>query len=81
MSEGKNKTDTETGQKIEKLRLENSNLKQETLFHTEVTGQMHQIDVKIKQLKPLLIRAADALEKPSSETNFQLIEDLRKAAQ
>ena len=66
---------------IEKLRLENSKLKEEMLFYAEVTGQMHKIDVKIKQLKSLLIRAADALEKRSSETDFQLIEELRKAAQ
>jgi hypothetical protein len=66
---------------IEKLRLENNKLKEEMLFYAGVTGQMHKIDAKIKQLKSLLIRAADALEKRSSETNFQLIEELRKAAQ
>jgi hypothetical protein len=65
---------------IEKLRLENTKLKEGTLFYTEVTGQMHKIDVKIKQLKSLLIRAADALETRPSETNFQLSEELRKGA-
>lgn len=68
-------------QELEKLRLENSKLREAMLFYTKVTGQMHKNDVEIKQLKSLLIRAADALEKRSSETDFQLIEELRKAAQ
>jgi hypothetical protein len=65
---------------LERLRLENTELKKSMLFHTEMIGQMHQTDVKITQLKSLLIRAADALETRPSETNFQLIEELRKAA-
>jgi hypothetical protein len=68
-------------QELEKLRLENTELKKSMLFNAEVTGRMHKIDVKIKQLKLLLIRAADALEKRSSESDVQLIEELRKAAQ
>jgi hypothetical protein len=68
-------------QELEKLRLENTELKKSMLFHTEIFGQMRQTDVKIKQLKPLLIRAADALEKRSSQSDVQLIEELRKAAQ
>jgi hypothetical protein len=50
------------------------------LFHAQVIGQMRQTDVKTKQLESLLIRAADALEERSSETDFQLIEELRKTA-
>ena len=78
MSESRN--EAARGQ-LEKLRLENTELKKSMLFHAEVTGQMHQIDLKMEQLKPLLIRAADALKKRSSETDVQLIEQLRKAAQ
>jgi hypothetical protein len=37
--------------------------------------------LSIKQLKSLLIRAADALENGPSETHFQLVPELRKAAQ
>ena len=70
-----------TRQELEKLRSENTELKKSMEFHAEVVGQMHKIDVKIKQLESLLIRAADALEKRSSETDVQLIEQLRKAAQ
>jgi hypothetical protein len=70
-----------TRERLEKLRLENSQLKKSMLFHAEVVGQMHQTDVKITQLKSLLIRAADALEKRSSETDLQLSDELRKAAQ
>jgi hypothetical protein len=51
------------------------------LFHAEVIGQMRQIDVKIEQIKSLLIRAADVLEERPSGRNVQLIEELRKAAQ
>jgi hypothetical protein len=78
MSESRN--EAARGQ-LEKLRLENTELKKSMLFHAEVTGQMHQIDLKMEQLEPLLIRAADALEKRPSETDVQLIEQLRKAAQ
>jgi hypothetical protein len=81
MSENQEEEYATARQEIEKLRLENSKLKETTLFHAEVTGQMRQVDVKIKQIKSLLIRAADVLEKRSSETDVQLIEELRKAAQ
>jgi hypothetical protein len=33
-------------QEVEKLRLENSKLKESMLFHAEVIGQMRQADVK-----------------------------------
>jgi hypothetical protein len=69
-----------TRQELEKLRSENTELKKSMEFHTEVVGQMHKIDVKIKQLESLLIHAADALEERPSETDLQLIEQLRKAA-
>jgi hypothetical protein len=42
---------------------------------------MHEMNARIKQLKSLLNLAADALENGSSETHFQLIQELRKAAQ
>jgi hypothetical protein len=70
-----------TRQELEKLRLENSKLNESMLFHAEVIGQMHKIDVKIKRLKSFVIHAADALEKRSSERDVQLIEELRKAAE
>jgi hypothetical protein len=34
----------------------------------------------MKELKALLARAADALEKASSDTDTQLVEELRKVA-
>ena len=53
-------------QEIEKLRLENSQLREqwveltdELLSYTGLPGHLHRIDIKIKQLKSLLIRAAD----------------------
>jgi hypothetical protein len=88
MSESKNKTDTETGQEIEKLRLENSKLREEwleltdeLLSYTGLPGHLHKIDLKIKQLKSLLVRAADALENGPGGAHSQLVQELRKAAQ
>jgi predicted nuclease with TOPRIM domain len=56
-------------QEIERLRLENSELRgeclkltDELLSYTGLPGHLHRLDVKTKQLKSLLIRAADALE-------------------
>jgi hypothetical protein len=75
-------------QEIERLREENSQLKQdrfeltdELLSYTGLPGHLHRIDVKMKQLKALLVRAADAPENSSSETHLQLVEELRKAAE
>ncbi len=51
------------------------------MSYTGLPGQMHRIDVEIKQLKSLLIRAADALENEPSETHLQLVQELRKAAE
>jgi hypothetical protein len=75
-------------QEIEKLQQENSRLidevlelRDELLRYTGLPGHLHRIDVKMKQLKSLLIRAADALEKGPSETQLQLVQELRKAAE
>jgi hypothetical protein len=81
MNEIQNEAYTEARQEIEKLQLENSKLMEEMLVYTGLCGQMHRQHARIEQLKSLLIRAADALENGSSETHFQLIQDLRKAAQ
>ena len=75
-------------QEIEKLQLENSKLKEhcleltdELLSYTGLPGHLHRIDVKIKQLKSLLVRAADALENGPCEPHLQLVRELRKAAE
>jgi hypothetical protein len=81
MSEIQNESYTEARQEIEKLRLENSQLMEEMLVYTGLCGQMHRQHAGIEQLKSLLIRAADALENSPSETHFQLVQELRKAAQ
>jgi len=49
--------------------------------YTGLPGQLHRIDVKMKELKLVLVRAADALEKGPSDTDTQLVEGLRKAAE
>jgi hypothetical protein len=81
MKEIQNEAYTEARQEIEKLQLENSKLMEEMLVYTGLCGQMHRQHARIEQLKSLVIRAADALENGSSEAHFQLIQDLRKAAQ
>jgi hypothetical protein len=48
---------------------------------TRTSSSLHRLDEKIKQLKSLLVRAADALEKSPSDTDTQLVEELRKAAE
>jgi hypothetical protein len=65
--------------------LENSKLKEdwleltdELLSYTGLPGQMHRIDVRMKQLKSLLVRAADALEKSPDGAHSQLVQELRK---
>ena len=80
MSEIHDKADT-ASQEIEKLQLENEELKDAMLIYTGLAGQVHKAHARNKQLKSLLDRAADALENGSSETHFQLIQELRKAAQ
>jgi hypothetical protein len=66
LSQIKNDAHAKACQEIEKLRLENSELKEDwleatdaLLSYTGLPGQMHKIDVEIKQLKSLLIRAAE----------------------
>jgi hypothetical protein len=80
--------DNEAAQEIEKLRLENSKLREDwleatdaLLSYTGLPGHLHRIDVKMKELKSLLIRAADALEKGSDATHSELAQELRKAAE
>ena len=75
-------------QEIETLRSENSKLREQwleasdaLLSYTGLPGHLHRLDVKMKELKALLARAADALEKASSDTDTQLVEELRKAAE
>jgi hypothetical protein len=81
MNETHDKADTEARQKIEKLQEENEELKDAMLIYTGLAGQMNKVHVRNRQLESLLVRAADALESGSSETHFQLIQELRKAAQ
>ena len=81
MSEIPNKAYTEARQEIEKLRLENSQFMEQMLVYTGLCGQMHRQHARIEQLKSLLIRVADVLENGPSETHFQLVQELRKAAQ
>jgi hypothetical protein len=51
------------------------------MSYTGLPGQMHRIGVEIKQLKLLLVRAADALEKSPDGAHSQLVQELRRAAQ
>jgi urocanate hydratase len=88
MSENQNEADAKVSEEIEKLRLENSKLKEEwlelsheMLSFTGLPGHLHRLDVKMKELKSLLVRAADALEKGQFETHLQLVQELRKTAE
>jgi hypothetical protein len=88
MSENHNEAVTTASEEIEKLRQENAKLKEdwlelsdEMLSFTGLPGRLYRLDEKMGELKSLLIRAAAALEKGSSDTNTQLIEELRKAAE
>jgi hypothetical protein len=56
-------------------------LRDELLRYTGLPGHLHRIDVKIKELKSLLIRAADALENGRTYMDSQLVQELRKAAE
>ena len=87
MSENQDEAFAKACQEIEKLQLENRKLREDwlelsdqMLSFTGLPGHLHRLDVKTKQLKSLLIRAADALEKGPSETHFELVQELRKAA-
>jgi len=66
---------------IEKLRLENSKLKEAMLFYTGLPGQVHRQHARMEQLKVLLIRAADALENSPGGEHSHLVQELRKAAE
>jgi hypothetical protein len=88
MSENQGEAYSKACQEIEKLREENSKLRDqwleatdELLSYTGLPGHLHRIDVKIKQLKSLLVRAADAMENDPSGTHLQLVHELRKAAE
>ena len=88
MSEIKNRPDATAWEEIARLRLENSKLNEELLelrdsllFHTGLAGQMHRQNERMKQLKILLIRAAEALEKSCDAAHSQLVQELRKAAE
>jgi hypothetical protein len=81
MSESKNKADTEVLREVERLREENSQLMEDMLVYTGLPGQMHRQHARMEQLKVLLIRAADALENGPDEAHFQLVQELRKAAE
>jgi len=80
MSENQNEACEKARQEIEQLRLENSELMEEILMYTGLAGEMHRQHARMGQFKSLLIRAADALENGPSETDIQLIQELRKAA-
>jgi hypothetical protein len=54
---------------------------EDMLVYTGLAGQMHTQHARIEQLRSLLIRAADALENSPSGAHFQLVQELRKAAQ
>jgi hypothetical protein len=88
MSENQEEEYATARHEIEKLRSENIKLRDQWLeatdelfSYTGLPGHLHRIDVKIKQLKSLLIRAADALENGPSETHLQSVQELRKAAE
>ena len=88
MSENQDEAFAKACQEIEKLQLENRKLREDwlelsdqMLSFTGLPGHLHRLDMKIKHLKSMLIRAADALEKGSSDTYTQLVQELRKAAQ
>ena len=88
MSETNETPDTKARAEIESLRLENSKLNEELLvlqnslrLHTELAGQMQQQQIRIGQIKILLIRAADALESSPCETHCELVQELRNAGQ
>ena len=75
-------------QEVETLRSENSKLREQWLEATDallsdtgLPGHLHRLDVKINELKSLVVRAADTLEKGPSETDAQLVQELRKAAE
>jgi uncharacterized protein YukE len=88
MSENQNEANANASEEIERLRSENAKLKEEwlelsdqMLSFTGLPGHLHRLDQQMKELKSLLIRAADALDKGSSDTDSQLVQELRKASE
>ena len=88
MSEIQDEAYAKACQEIERLREENSKLTEQwlelmdaQLFYTGLPGQMHRLNVKIEQLKSLLVRVADVLEKVPSDTDTHLVQKLRKEAE
>jgi hypothetical protein len=81
MSESNNKADTEALREVERLREENSQLMEDMLVYTGLPGQMHRQHARMEQLKILVARAADALEKSLGGEHSQLLQELRKAAE
>jgi hypothetical protein len=88
MSENREEAAARASEEIKRLRQENAKLKEDwlelshqMLSFTGLPGHLHRLDEKAKELKSLLVRAADALEKGPSETHFQLVQELRKAAE
>jgi hypothetical protein len=51
------------------------------LVYTGLPGQVHLQHARVEQLKALLIRAADALEKNADEPPSLLAQELRTAAE
>jgi hypothetical protein len=81
MSEIKNDAYTEALQEIERLPEENSQLMEDMLVYTGLAGQMHRQQARMEQLKILLTRAADALEKSAGGGDSQLVQELRMAGE
>ena len=88
MRENQEEASAPARQEIEKLQQENGQLRDEVLElrdellrYTGLPEHLHRIDVKMKELKSLLVRAADALEKGQFETHLQLVQELRKTAE
>ncbi|MBV8097807.1 MAG: hypothetical protein JOZ31_01485 [Verrucomicrobia bacterium] len=79
---------TAARQEIEKLRLQNSKLMEDwleatdaLLSYTGLPGHLHRIELKMKELKSLLVRAAGALEKSPDGAHLGLVQELRKGAE
>jgi hypothetical protein len=81
MSESNNKADTEALREVERLREENSQLMEDMLVYTGLPGQMHRQHARMEQLKILVTRAADALEKSLDGAHSHLVQELRTAAE
>jgi hypothetical protein len=88
MSENQKEEYATARQEIEKLRSENSKLREDWLeatdalmSYTRAAWTDAQDWCRDKQLKLLLVRAADALEKSPDGAHSQLVQELRRAAE